>query len=35
MSTWPRRGGGYYIPRLRVTDEYITLYSSVTRNRGI
>jgi hypothetical protein len=26
---------GQYIPQLRVTEEYIALYSSVTRNQGI
>jgi hypothetical protein len=41
MDMWPgcaREGGGcfpQYIPRLCVTEEYITLYSSVRRNRGI
>jgi hypothetical protein len=29
------RGWGHYIPRSRVTKEYIALYPSVTRNRGI
>jgi hypothetical protein len=29
------QGGPQYIHRLRVTDEYILIYSSVTRNRRI
>jgi hypothetical protein len=36
MDTWPgRRGGSQYIPRLHIADDYIPLYSSVRRNRGI
>jgi hypothetical protein len=37
MDTWPGRGGcgPLYIPWLRVTEEYIALYSLLTRNRGI
>jgi hypothetical protein len=38
MDTWPGHAGGaflQYIPRLRVTKEYIPLYSSVIRNRGL
>jgi hypothetical protein len=39
MDTLSGRGGEgvgpRYIPQLCVTKEYITLYSSVRRNRGI
>jgi hypothetical protein len=34
VGMWPGRGG-HYIPQLCVTEEYILIYSSVTRNRGI
>jgi hypothetical protein len=32
MCPGREKGGGHYIPRLRVTEEYIALYSSVTHN---
>jgi hypothetical protein len=36
MNIWIcGQGGGQYITRLHVIEKYITLYSSVTRNRGI
>jgi hypothetical protein len=30
-----REGGPHYIPQLHVTEKYIPIYSSVTRNRRI
>jgi hypothetical protein len=38
MDTWPGHIGGagpHYIRRLRVTEEYILIYSSVTCDRRI
>jgi hypothetical protein len=38
MDTWSGHGEGVgpqYIPRLCVTEEYIPLYLSVRRSRGI